>query len=157
MRVMTFAVAACCPFLALQSQSASTPADSTVIITLGTGTPRPLPDVMGAATAVVVGKRVFLFDVGSGIERRLAAAHLPINGVDALFITHLHSDHILGLGDLVFTSWNFGRDRPFPVFGPSGTRAMLEHLYQAFEVAAICAVHRVVLADDDEAAVLNFL
>jgi ribonuclease Z len=89
---------------------------------------------MGPATAVVVGRRVLLFDAGTGVERRLAAAHLPVNGVDALFLTHLHSDHILGLGDLVFTSWIFGRDRPFPVYGPTGTKAMLEHLYQAFAV-----------------------
>jgi ribonuclease Z len=134
MRIFTFALAACCPVLAAQSQPSPSPADSTVIITLGTGTPRPLPDVMGPATAVVVGRRVFLFDAGTGVERRLAAAHLPINGVDALFLTHLHSDHILGLGDLVFTSWAFGRNQPFPVYGPTGTQAMLEHLYQAFAV-----------------------
>jgi ribonuclease Z len=89
---------------------------------------------MGPATAVVVGRRVFLFDAGSGIERRLAAANLPVNGVHALFLTHLHSDHVLGLSDLIFTSWNFNRDRPFPVYGPTGTEAMIEHLYQAFAV-----------------------
>jgi ribonuclease Z len=109
-------------------------ADSTTIVTLGTGTPRPLPEVMGPATAVIVGQRVFLFDVGEGIERRLAAAHLPINGVTAVFVTHLHSDHVLGLADLVFSSWNSGRDKPFPVFGPPGIDAMLEHLYEAFAV-----------------------
>ena len=89
---------------------------------------------MGPATAVVVGRRVFLFDAGTGVERRLAAAHLPVNGVDALFLTHLHSDHVLGLSDLVFTSWTSGRDKPFPVYGPTGTKAMIEHLYQAFAV-----------------------
>jgi len=134
MRILKFVLAACCPVLAAQSQPAPSPSDSTVIITLGTGTPRPLPDVMGPATAVVVGRRVLLFDAGTGVERRLAAAHLPINGVDALFLTHLHSDHILGLGDLVFTSWMYGRNQPFPVYGPTGTKAMLEHLYEAFAV-----------------------
>src|SRR5437868_7827597 len=127
MRMVMFALAAFCPLLAAQSQPAPSPSDSTVIITLGTGTPRPLPDVMGPATAVVVGRRVFLFDAGTGVERRLAAAHLAINGVDALFLTHLHSDHILGLGDLVFTSWIFGRDRPFPVYGSTGAKPMPEH------------------------------
>jgi ribonuclease Z len=52
--------------------------------------------------------------------------------VNALFLTHLHSDHVLGLSDLIFTSWNFGRNQPFPVYGPTGTKAMLEHLYEAF-------------------------
>jgi ribonuclease BN (tRNA processing enzyme) len=54
--------------------------------------------------------------------------------VDALFLTHLHTDHVLGLADLVFTSWVFGRNDPFTVYGPTGTKAMLEHLYQAFAV-----------------------
>ena len=78
MRIVMFALAACCPLLAAQSQSALSSPDSTVIITLGTGTPRPLPDVMGPATAVVVGRRVFLFDAGTGVERRLAAAGLQL-------------------------------------------------------------------------------
>ncbi len=135
MRIVTLAIAAAClPVLAAQSQPASSPADSTIIITLGTGTPRPLPDVMGPATAVVVGRRVFLFDAGTGIERRLAAAHLPVNGVEALFLTHLHSDHVLGIADLVLTSWIFGRNQPFAVYGPTGTKSMFEHLYQAFAV-----------------------
>ena len=99
---------------AAQQAAAGTP-DSTVIVMLGTGTPRPLPDVWGPATAVVVGKRVFLVDAGVGVERRLAAAGLPVNGVTAVLITHLHSDHVLGLADLIFTSWVVGRSKPFPV------------------------------------------
>lgn len=107
--------------------------DSTVIVMLGTGTPRPTPDVMGPATAVVVGNRVFLVDAGEGVERRLAAAHLPVDGVTALFVTHLHSDHVLGLADLIFTSWVVGRARPFPAYGPHGLRRMTDHLYAAFQ------------------------
>ncbi len=80
-------------------------ADSTVIVLLGTGMPRPTPDASGPATAIVVGSRTFLFDAGPGVERRLSAVHLPIKGVTAVFITHLHSDHTLGLPDLIFTSW----------------------------------------------------
>jgi ribonuclease Z len=106
--------------------------ESTVIVMLGTGTPRPLPDAWGPATAIVVGKRVFLVDVGVGVERRLAAAGLPIDGVTAAFVTHLHSDHVLGLPDLIFTSWVFGRARPFPLYGPHGLASMTEHLYAAF-------------------------
>src|SRR2546428_11951662 len=98
MRIVTFALAACCPVFAAQSQSSLSSQDSTVIITLGTGTPRPLPDVMGPATAVVVGRRVFLFDAGTGVERRLAAAHLPVNGVDARFFSHLPCAPTPGLG-----------------------------------------------------------
>ena len=103
-----------------------------VVVMLGTGTPRPLPDVWGPATAVMVGSRVFLVDAGVGVERRLAAAGLPTAGVTAAFITHLHSDHVLGLADLIFTSWVMGRTRPFPVYGPHGLAAMTGHLYAAF-------------------------
>ena len=106
--------------------------DNPVVVMLGTGTPRPLPDVWGPATAVVVGARVFLVDAGVGVERRLAAAGLPVDGVTAAFITHLHSDHVLGLADLIFTSWVAGRTRPFPVYGPHGLAQMTQHLYAAF-------------------------
>jgi ribonuclease Z len=99
---------------------------------LGTGTPRPQPDSWGPATAVLVGDRTFLVDAGVGVERRLAAAGLPVTGVTAVFITHLHSDHVLGLADLIFTSWVMGRTRPFPVYGPHGLAQMTEHLYAAF-------------------------
>lgn len=116
---------------AAQGAPAGAP-ESTVIVMLGTGTPRPLPEASGPATAVVVGGRVFLVDAGDGVERRLAAAGLPVDGVTAAFITHLHSDHVLGLPDLIFTSWVMGRTRPFPVYGPHGLARMTEHLYQAF-------------------------
>ena len=116
---------------AAQAAPAGAP-ESTVVVMLGTGTPRPLPDVWGPATAVVVGSRVFLVDAGVGVERRLAAAGLPTRGVTAAFITHLHSDHVLGLSDLIFTSWVMGRTRPFPVYGPHGLARMTEHLYAAF-------------------------
>jgi len=104
----------------------------TTVVLLGTGMPRPDPLASGPATAVVVGRRVFLVDAGPGVERRLAAAHLPIAGVDALFITHLHSDHTLGYPDLIFTSWVMGRRHPFPVYGPPGIQQMTDHLLAAY-------------------------
>ncbi len=86
--------------------------DSVIVVKLGTGTPVPNPHAAGPATAVVVGSRVFLFDAGDNVERQLAAAKLPTNGVEAVFFTHLHSDHTLGYPDLIFTSWVFGRRSP---------------------------------------------
>src|ERR1041385_1559455 len=106
--------------------------DTTVVVMLGTGTPRPLPDASGPATAIVVGTRVFLVDAGSGVERRLAAANLPINGVTAAFIPQLQRDHVPGPPYLMFTSWVMGRTRPFPVYGPHGLAAMIDHFYAAF-------------------------
>src|SRR5512143_723328 len=108
-------------------------AETTTVILLGTGMPRPDPDASGPATAVVVGKKVFVFDAGPGVERRLAAARLPIAGPTALFITHLHSDHTLGYPDLIFTSWVMGRKTPLRVYGPPGLRKMTDHLLAAWE------------------------
>ncbi|MBK6422831.1 MAG: MBL fold metallo-hydrolase [Gemmatimonadetes bacterium] len=54
-------------------------------------------------------------------------------------MTHLHSDHMLGLADLIFTSWVVGRSRPFPASGPAGLQRLTEHLYAAFEGTSGCA------------------
>jgi ribonuclease Z len=107
-------------------------AAATEVILLGTGTPYPDPTASGPATAVVVGGRVLLFDAGSGVMRRLRAANLPISGPEALFITHLHSDHTLGYADLMLTSWVMRRRAPFPVYGPPGLRSMTDHLLAAY-------------------------
>jgi ribonuclease BN (tRNA processing enzyme) len=104
----------------------------TDVLLLGVGTPYPDPNTSGPATAVVYGGRVFLFDAGSGVMRRMNAAHLPISGPEAVFITHLHSDHTLGYADLILTSWIMRRSSPFPVYGPSGLRRMTDHLLAAF-------------------------
>jgi ribonuclease Z len=106
----------------------------TKVVLLGTGFPRPDPNAWGPATAVVVGDRTFLVDAGVGVERRMAAAHLAINGPTALFITHLHSDHTLGLADLILTSWVMQRRGPLHAYGPPGLQAMVDHLIAAYAV-----------------------
>jgi ribonuclease Z len=106
--------------------------DSTTVIMLGTGMPAPNPERSGPSTAVVVGTRVFIFDAGPGVERRIAAAGLPVDGPTAVFLTHLHSDHTLGLPDLIFTSWVMGRTGPLRIYGPTGTKAMTDHLMAAW-------------------------
>lgn len=107
-------------------------ADSTVVLLLGTGMPRPNPNASGPATAVLVGSRVFLFDAGAGVMRQIAAARLPINGVTALFITHLHTDHTLGYPDLIFTTWVMGRKHPLEAYGPHGLKRMTDHIIAAW-------------------------
>lgn len=107
-------------------------AQTTEVVLLGTGMPYPDPNASGPATAVVIGKRVLLFDAGPGVMRRMKAANLPINGPEALFITHLHSDHTLGYPDLILTSWVMRRAKPFPVYGPRGLQRMTRHLLAAY-------------------------
>lgn len=114
--------------------SAQTPSDTTTLVLLGTGTPVPDPTAQGPATAITVGDRIFLFDAGAGVMRQMAAAGLPYRGgpLTAVFLTHLHSDHTLGLPDVILTSWVMGRRRPLPVVGPPGTGEMTGHLLAAW-------------------------
>lgn len=102
------------------------------LIILGSGTPVPEPNRAGAAYALAYGDRTFLFDAGAGVMRRAAAVGLPIDGVTAAFLTHLHSDHTLGLADVLLTSWVMGRRGPFPLTGPVGTQKMVDHLLAAY-------------------------
>jgi len=104
----------------------------TKVILLGTGTPSPNPSASGPATVVVYGKRFFLFDAGSGVERQINAAKLPISGPEATFITHLHSDHTLGYPDLILTSWIMRRDKALQVYGPHGLQRMTDLILQAW-------------------------
>lgn len=102
------------------------------LIVLGSGFPVPDPARMGPSYAVVFGDRTFLFDVGAGAMRRAAEAGLPIDGFTHVFLTHLHSDHTLGLPDVLLTSWVMGRRAAMPLTGPPGTANMAEHVFAAW-------------------------
>lgn len=107
--------------------------ERTEVVLLGTGTPYPNPQRQGPATAVVAGERVFLFDAGAGVMRQMQAAGLPINGVEAFFVTHLHSDHTLGYPDLILTSWVMRRRTVLQAYGPPGLQRMTNHLLAAWD------------------------
>jgi ribonuclease BN (tRNA processing enzyme) len=110
----------------------------TRVVMLGTGTPNADPDRYGPAVAIVVDDASYLIDAGVGVVRRAAAAkRAGTSGLDPTdlkraFITHLHSDHTLGLADLVLTPWVLERDQPLSVYGPTGLRAMADHLVAAY-------------------------
>ena len=99
---------------------------------LGTGNPRPRIDRFGPSILVEAGKETLLFDCGRGATIRLSQASVPFSSVAALFLTHLHSDHVVGLPDLWLTGWIMGRHVPLQVWGPTGTVDMLKHLEQAY-------------------------
>jgi ribonuclease Z len=102
---------------------------------LGTGSPIPDPNRAGPSTLVRAGGQVFLVDCGRGVLQRAAAAGVGAAGLSALLLTHLHSDHIAELGDLVITSWvtNFAPDpAPLPIIGPPGTAETVEATLKAF-------------------------
>ena len=99
---------------------------------LGTGNPRPVITRFGPSTLVEAGGKKFVFDCGRGATMRLYQLGIPFNDVDALFLTHLHSDHTVGIPDLWLTGWVMGRNVPLRVWGPAGTVAMMNGLGQAY-------------------------
>lgn len=112
----------------------------TRLVLLGTGTPNADPDRAGPALAVIVDSSAYIVDAGAGIVRRAAAAakrhNLAALGMSHLriaFLTHLHSDHTVGLPDLMFSPWVLGRAVPLDVYGPPGTTSMVRHLNEAYE------------------------
>ncbi|MDX1402773.1 MAG: MBL fold metallo-hydrolase [Kiloniellales bacterium] len=103
------------------------------LILLGTGCPVVSKERFGPAEAVRSGGSTLLIDCGSGVTQRMAAAGISGRDIDALLLTHLHSDHIVDLFQLVISSWHQGRERPQRVFGPKGTRRYVEGLLQLWQ------------------------
>lgn len=102
---------------------------------LGTGCPPPVMNRFGPSTLVEAGGQKFLFDAGRGALQRLTQLKVRWQDVHGVFLTHLHSDHVVGFPDLWLTGWLVGarRDVPLQVWGPRGTRKMMAHLEQAYE------------------------
>ena len=97
------------------------------ITLLGTGSPLPDPNRAGPATLVTAEGLTVLVDCGRGVLMRLAAAGGLPPMLDALLLTHLHSDHISDLGDVITTRWVMSQvPRPFTIYGPVGTREVVE-------------------------------
>lgn len=110
------------------------PSDSLTVILLGTGVGPPVNlQQFGASILVEAGGKRFLFDCGRGATIRLTQAGIPIGSISRLFLTHLHSDHVIQIPDLLLTGWAGGRRTiPLEVWGPDGTGDMMNHIQQAF-------------------------
>jgi ribonuclease Z len=93
---------------------------------LGSGSAVPDPERGNPSQAVVVDGRTLLFDCGERTTVNLVRAGINPLDVDALFFTHLHWDHISDFGYFALSSWNCGRRRQLPIFGPAGTAAMVD-------------------------------
>src|SRR6187401_801302 len=112
-------------------------AQSTFKVTLlGTASPSPRPTRMGPSTLVEAGTQRLLFDAGRGVPVRLWQVKVPMGTIDALFITHYHSDRVSGIPDLWLTGWlspPFGRRKTaFHVIGPTGAKSLMENLDKAY-------------------------
>lgn len=101
----------------------------------GSGSPMPDADRAGPCIAVLAGHQGFIFDSGSGSVRKLMRMGFPIQKLQAEFLTHLHSDHIDGLGEALLQAWVGGhRSAPLPVYGPPGTDRVVAGFNQAYVI-----------------------
>ena len=99
----------------------------------GAGSPFPDEKRSGPCTLVVAGKRLFVFDAGAGSARNIGKMGFNHGRIEAIFMTHFHSDHIDGLGELMLQRWvSASNTAPVPVYGPAGVEAVVAGLMQAY-------------------------
>ena len=119
--------------LAALSLSSTLSAQDFDVTLLGTGTPRPSLDRLGPSTLIRSGDSVVLVDVGRGAFLRLSELNVSYSEIDAIYLTHLHSDHVVGLPDLWLTGWIFSdRENALTIYGPAGTAELVKNLSEAF-------------------------
>src|SRR5205085_7952668 len=132
------AVALGCAEVFAQSPTPASASSPTELVMLGTGNPAANPERSGPSVAIVVNDTPYLVDCGPGVVRRASAAHqkgvagLAVQKLKTLFVTHLHSDHTLGYADVIFSPWVLGRKEALEAYGPSGLKAMTDHLLAAY-------------------------
>jgi ribonuclease Z len=102
------------------------------VVLCGTGSPLADAERAAACTAVVAAGRLFLVDVGPGSWENVQLWRLPRAALAAVLLTHLHSDHIGELGEVVMQSWLAGRTRPLAVYGPPGVTGVVEGFRKAY-------------------------
>ena len=111
----------------------------TKLILLGTGTPFADPTKSGPSLAIVVNNTSYIVDCGPGVVRRAAeASKLGFPSLEAaqlktLFIPHLHSDHTIGLADIILTPAVLDRNAPIRIYGPVGSKKMTDDLMSAYK------------------------
>ena len=107
--------------------------DGLHVVLCGAGGPLPDPIRSGPCVAVVAGKTFFIVDAGSGAARSLGRMRMPPGEVDAVLLTHFHSDHIDGLGELSTLRWaGAAQHEPLPVVGPTGVEDVVDGFNQAY-------------------------
>ncbi len=126
---------ACLIGLLLILGTGSAVAQVMTVTLLGTGTPRPDSERFSQAILVETpeGDRL-LFDAGRGAAMRLHQIGVSSDQIDAIFVTHLHYDHIVGLDDVWLTARLWQRSTPLTVYGPQGTASFVEHITNAYAV-----------------------
>lgn len=114
---------------------ADLPADQLHVGFCGTGSPLPNRDRAAACTVVIAGGRLFVFDMGEGSGKTLSLMGMPLDKIEGVWLTHLHSDHFEGLGPFTLQRWAGTSARtPLPVFGPDGVTEITEGLNAVYRI-----------------------
>lgn len=99
----------------------------------GTGSPLPSPDRAGPCNVVIAGRHVFVVDAGEHGAANITMMGIPNGKIDALFLTHYHSDHIDGLGPMMMLRWTgASATAPLPIHGPSGVEDVVSGFNTAY-------------------------
>lgn len=105
-----------------------------IVTLLGTGSPLPDANRAGPATLVSADAAHYLVDAGRGVLMRLAAAGVGAGQLSAVLVTHLHSDHLTDLNDVITTRWITTFERtPLTIVGPAGTADVVDHMIGSLE------------------------
>ena len=99
---------------------------------LGTGCPSVDHKRFGPSNLITSNKTKVLVDCGSGITQRLHQLKVSSADIDALFFTHLHSDHVVDLYQLIISSWHSYRTKPWKIYGPKGTKKFVNKIMDAW-------------------------
>jgi len=110
------------------------PVDGLRVFMCGTSSPLPAPDRAQACVAVMAGDQLYLVDAGAGSARTALLGRLPLQNLQAILLTHFHSDHIAAIGDFNLNSWVAGRPQPLQIAGPVGVERVVEGFNIAYEL-----------------------
>ena len=102
------------------------------LILLGTGCPSVDYKRCGSSNLVHTKDTKILIDCGSGVTQRLNQAKVSSANIDALLLTHLHSDHVVDLYQLIISSWHSYRIKPWKIYGPKGTKKFVKKIMDAW-------------------------
>jgi len=109
--------------------------DGLHVLICGAGGPLPDTRRSGPCTGVIAGDKSYVFDAGAGNVRNLALMGFPFHKLEAIYLTHLHSDHIDGLGQLMLQTWIAGqRKTPIKIYGPEGITQVVNGFNAAYEI-----------------------
>lgn len=119
---------------AMKRPAAVSQYDGLKVFLCGTSSPLPAPGRAQACVAILAGESLYIVDAGAGSALTAALGRLPLERLEAVLLTHFHSDHIAALPEFNLNSWVVGRPKPLAVIGPAGVAEVVEGLNQAYRL-----------------------